>query len=318
MISASQRSSATTFSSHRALVTGLVGGLDVQQEEVAVGERLERGVALRGVVVVEAGGRAGNVDDLDAGEHAEPAHEVDRRRQAALDAVARRRSPGAAVGRPGPTARSVSRSNRPVRPRRARSASTRPSTRRGGGPRGPVGNTASCPVRSCGGTHSASAQSLGTTHRWRYSTPGWKRHTVASAAERGVERGDDRMALRARRGGRPRSRPWRPRRRRSRGCTGTRPRRDRARRPSPRPRSALDRCGTGPGRIRGSRGSRRRCPAASPRESPRPGRPRPARQRREMGHVRGLERRAVVELGERLVGTAVGDEHHVLHRLHGT
>ena len=66
-----------------ALVAGLVGGLDVEEEEVAVRERRERRVALRGVVVVEAGGRAGHVDDLDAGEHAEAAHEVDGRRQPA-------------------------------------------------------------------------------------------------------------------------------------------------------------------------------------------------------------------------------------------
>ena len=72
----------------RALVAGFVGGLDVQEEEVAVGERRERGVALRDVVVVEAGGRAGDVEHLDAREHAEAAHEVDGRRQPA----ARRRS----------------------------------------------------------------------------------------------------------------------------------------------------------------------------------------------------------------------------------
>ena len=66
MISPSQRSSATTFSLDRVLVAGLVGGLDVQQEEVAVGERREARVALRDVVVVEAGGRAGDVEHLDA------------------------------------------------------------------------------------------------------------------------------------------------------------------------------------------------------------------------------------------------------------
>ena len=80
MISRSQASSAATFSSRVLLVAGLVGGLDVEQEEVPVAERVDAGDALRGVVVVEAGGRAGDVEDLDAGEHAEPAHEVDRRR----------------------------------------------------------------------------------------------------------------------------------------------------------------------------------------------------------------------------------------------
>ena len=46
--------------------------------------------------------------------------------------------------------------------------------------------------------------------------------------------------------------------------------------------------------------------AASP-TSPR------GRERGETRHVRGLERRAIVELGERLVGTTVGNEHEVLH-----
>ena len=71
----------------RALVAGFVGGLDVQEEEVAVGERRERGVALRDVVVVEPGGRARDVEHLDARQHAEPAHQVDRRRQPTGHAV---------------------------------------------------------------------------------------------------------------------------------------------------------------------------------------------------------------------------------------
>ena len=71
----------------RTLVAGFVGGLDVQEEEVAIGERRERGVALRDVVVVEPGGGAGHVEHLDAREHAETAHEIDRRRQPAVDTV---------------------------------------------------------------------------------------------------------------------------------------------------------------------------------------------------------------------------------------
>ena len=39
-----------------------------------------------------------------------------------------------------------------------------------------------------------------------------------------------------------------------------------------------------------------------------------ARKRGEPRHARRVERRATVELGERHVGTAVGDEHDVLHR----
>ena len=70
------------------LVARLVGGLDVEEEEVTVRERRQRRVTLRDVVVVEAGGGAGHVEHLDAGEDAEAAHEVDGRRQPA----ARRRS----------------------------------------------------------------------------------------------------------------------------------------------------------------------------------------------------------------------------------
>ena len=93
--------------------------------------------------------------------------------------------------------------------------------------------------------HSASPQSLGTTHRWRYSTPGWKRtpsRPLPSAASSAATIGwlcslvmcpAAKSTMTADR-----------RRRRSRGCSGTRPRRDRARRPSPRPRSARDRCGS--------------------------------------------------------------------------
>ena len=38
-----------------------------------------------------------------------------------------------------------------------------------------------------------------------------------------------------------------------------------------------------------------------------------ARQRGEARHRGGFERRAAVELGERYVGTTVGNEHDVLH-----
>ena len=38
-------------------------------------------------------------------------------------------------------------------------------------------------------------------------------------------------------------------------------------------------------------------------------------ERGERGHGRGLQRCAAVELGERLVGAPVGNEHHVLHDL---
>ena len=65
--------------STRPLVTGLVGRLDVQDEQIAIRERLETRRRLRAVVVVEAGGRARHIDDLDAREDAESLHEIDRR-----------------------------------------------------------------------------------------------------------------------------------------------------------------------------------------------------------------------------------------------
>src|SRR4029453_178372 len=110
------------------LMRGLVGRLDVQQEEVAVPERRQCGVPLRGVVVIEPGGGAGHGEDFPPGAHA-------------------RRWP--ATG--GFDA--------------SMSAMSCPDA-------APTGKTAGFPVRSCGGTHSASPSSRGTTHRWRYSTPG--------------------------------------------------------------------------------------------------------------------------------------------------
>ena len=38
------------------------------------------------------------------------------------------------------------------------------------------------------------------------------------------------------------------------------------------------------------------------------------RERRQARHARGFERRPVAELGQRNVGTTVGNEHDVLHR----
>ena len=68
-------------------------------------------------------------------------------------------------------------------------------------------SVAGLPVRSCGGTHSASAQSSGVTTRWRYSTPGVEANPVAAAAER-LRRALRRSGGSARsRGARPRSRP---------------------------------------------------------------------------------------------------------------
>src|SRR6202521_3672476 len=68
-----------------ALVAGLVSGLDVQQEERMVGERVETRRGLRRVVVVEAGCRPGDVEDLQSGEDPESAYEVHRRAEPAGD-----------------------------------------------------------------------------------------------------------------------------------------------------------------------------------------------------------------------------------------
>ena len=177
MTSASQRSSASTFTSSEPWWPASSVASTCSDEEVAIVERaMHTASACARVVVVEARGRAGHVDDLDAGEHAEALHEVDRRRHAARDAVGLARTTAARASRPGPTARSASRSSRRSRPRRARPArdasiSALQLRRRRARP----GTRPRRPVRSCGGVHSASAHSRGTTHRWRYSTPGWKR-----------------------------------------------------------------------------------------------------------------------------------------------
>ena len=158
----------------RALVPGLVGGLDVEQEQIRALQRRERGVALRDVVVVEPGGRARHVDDLEVHEHAEPAHEVDGRRQAALTP---KRSVNA--GSCGRTPWPQSQICVAVEPTSAAAARTTGFDASMSATSllaaGPTGSTAGRPVRSCGGTHSASARSAGSTQRWRYSTPAWKR-----------------------------------------------------------------------------------------------------------------------------------------------
>ena len=53
-------------------MAGLVGGLNVQQEEVPVAERIDTRHALGGVVVVEPGARARNIQHLDSREHPNP------------------------------------------------------------------------------------------------------------------------------------------------------------------------------------------------------------------------------------------------------
>src|SRR5438477_380381 len=78
-----------------AEVPALVRRLDVQEEEVALGERPEPVLGLRPEVRVEVAGRAGHRDAVQAGEHAETVHEVDGGDDGAVDAepLAQRREP---------------------------------------------------------------------------------------------------------------------------------------------------------------------------------------------------------------------------------
>ena len=134
-------------------VAGLVGGLDVDEEQVgAVGQRAQRGVALALVVGVVPAGGARDLDDVDAGEHAEPADEVDGGDRApASTAVALARTTAAAAGAPGPTARSGwPASAEAADDRRGWRPSARCSSARGRA-RGPA--RPACPVRSWGGVH---------------------------------------------------------------------------------------------------------------------------------------------------------------------
>ena len=60
-----------------ALVSGFVGGLDVDDAEVVLAQRHQGGLGLGLVVGVVVAGGAGHVDHLEPRQHAEPAHEVD-------------------------------------------------------------------------------------------------------------------------------------------------------------------------------------------------------------------------------------------------
>ena len=118
----------------------------------------------------------------------------------AVDAVAvasKRRQRRAS--RPGPTARSASRSSRPCAAASRTTGARRVHQRAAASARpGRSGSTAGLPVRSCGGVHSASAQSRGDDAEVAVLDAGMEAHAVAAVAERGVERGDDRVALLAR------------------------------------------------------------------------------------------------------------------------
>ena len=68
-------------------MAGLVGGLDVDADDVVVLHRLDRGAALRGVVGIEITRRAGDVDPRPARQHADSADQVHGRDHRPLLAV---------------------------------------------------------------------------------------------------------------------------------------------------------------------------------------------------------------------------------------
>ena len=144
---------------------------------------------------------------------------------------------------------------------------------------------------------------------------GMEAHAVAAVAERGVERGDDRMALRVRRMA---GREVDHRRRRvGRQRDEVAAVRDLVGRELDTHRGGLDRRAAGVVARRVEPEDRHVADVAAGRQSGRDdgGAPDLAapRQRGEARHRGDLERRLVTELGDGLVGTTVGNEHDVLH-----
>ena len=196
---ASQRSSASTLTSARALVAGLVGRLDVQHEQVAIVERREARARLRARSRCRsrpvAPGTSTTSMPVSTPRPCTRSTADDMR--PATPYVAS--NDGSAGFTPWPhnqicvASQPTSRARASRRPRATRPSARAPSARpdRSGTP-------PACPVRSCGGVHSASAQSLRHDAQVAVLDAGMEAHAVAAVAERGVERGDDRMALRAR------------------------------------------------------------------------------------------------------------------------
>ena len=150
---------------------------------------------------------------------------------------------------------------------------------------------------------------------------GVEAHAVAPVAERGVERGDDQVALLAGdvAGGEVDHRVDRA----SSDGDEVAAVRDLVGREVDAHRRGLDRRATGVVLGGVVPEDREVADVAARRQALRDdlgrGRPRRCAARpRQVRHARRFERRAAVELGERLVGAAVGDEHDVLHRAHGT
>ncbi len=129
MTSVSQRSSASTLMSERPWcpASSVASMCNTNRSRSPSDVMHARG--LGAVVVVETGGRAGYVDDLDAGQHTETLHEIDCRRHARRARRTSSRTTAARASRPGPTTRSGSRASRPRARRRGRRRATRPSAR---------------------------------------------------------------------------------------------------------------------------------------------------------------------------------------------
>src|ERR1700704_7108072 len=71
-----------------AHVAGLIGRLDMQQEEVTPLERVEAITGLRRIVSIEKSGRAGNRNYVEAGEPSAAIDQISRRNNRAFDAEA--------------------------------------------------------------------------------------------------------------------------------------------------------------------------------------------------------------------------------------
>ena len=178
---------------------------------------------------------------------------------------------------------------------------------------GPVGSTAGWPVRSWGGTHSASAEVGRHDAEVAVLDAGVEAHAVASAAELAVERGDDRVALLARdvAGGEVDHRAV------GRDGDEVAAERDFVGRELDAHRRGLDRRATGVvlgGVVPEDRevadvAARRETSGITLGQADLT----PRREVRQVRHGGSFERRAAAELGEGLVGAAVGHEDEVLH-----
>ena len=208
MMSASHRSSAATFSSTSPWCPASSVASTCSRKKSRSASDARHGVALRDVVVVEArrsrrGRRAPRC------RRARRARARGRPPTTADRSTPKRSAKSGSCGRDALTPEPDLRRDRADlgRGRARRPAATRPSARRASPPPGPSGSTRGLP----GEVVRRHALGVGPVARHDAQVAvldaGVEAHAVAPAAERGVERGDDRVALLARRGGRRRSRP---------------------------------------------------------------------------------------------------------------